>query len=233
MKSKSSISQVLMLAVCMLFSLLYVPIGGKFWIYQQFPLYYFLALLAGMVVSQRLPSECIGSRWHAAVLVLALSASLPYTTMNKELDMWRRGQTYRVKQGTVSQVSAYLGEHMGTADTIMPLDVTSGAIHVLYKLRRPLYGHFIYDFHFYHHPTSPYTQRLRNEFIGQFTPTEPDFILQCQAWRCKGAECDESFPELAAILDARYEPVFQSAGCAVLQLKDADVFASEPVQGSR
>ena len=49
--------------------------------------------------------------------------------------------------------------------SVLPLDVTGGAVHAMYRTHTALAGRFLYDFHFYHHVSSPMIQALRHEVV--------------------------------------------------------------------
>lgn len=212
-------TQNAILFALVLCALLYVFIGGKFWPYHKFPLYYCVSLCAGMTLSRGLLHHYSESRWRAAILCVAIATSLPFASLGQEFLIWREGKTHEVKKGHVSLVSSYLQKNATLSDTIMPLDVTSGAIHALYKIRRPLYGRFIYDFHFYHHTSTQYILDLRKELISQFRDDKPSLVLKFESWRPHGAGCSDEFSELDAILREDYVTVLQTKGCSIMRRK--------------
>jgi hypothetical protein len=219
MKDRRLIEQKAILLALVLCALLYVPICGKFWPYHRFPLDYGVSLCAAMTLSRGLSHHFKESRWQAAILCVAIAASLPLASLGDEFVMWREGKTHEVKEGRVRVVSSYLRENATLSDTVMPLDVTSGAIHALYEVRRPLYGRFIYNFHFYHHTSTRYVESLRRDLIAQFRDGKPSIILQFEAWRPHGEGCSKEFPELDAILREDYVTVLQTNGASILRRK--------------
>lgn len=205
-------------AVCALVpcALLYLPIGGKFWLYHQIPLFYAMALCAGLSVSRGRSKESSVAAWPTVILCVAIAASLPLKQLGRELQMWKEGKTHVVRGGAVEAAATYLMNHTEPSATIMPLDVSSGAIHALYLARRPLYGRFIYDFQFYHHTGHPYIRALKDEMIAQLRGGEPDIVLLCDSWRPYGYTC-EAFPELEAILRRDYMLVARVGNIAILR----------------
>lgn len=195
---------------------LYVPISVKFWLYHKIPITYALTLAAAMVLSRQLPeSEREGGWLRDLVVAGALLVSLPLTQLINQMDYAQDARkAFRGPQ--LDQMIAYLRDHTTSADTILPMDTSTGAIHALYDLRRPLYGRFIYDFHLYHHAELPYIQDLRRQFLAQFSEGRPTVVLRCESWRPRQGE-SAGFPELEAILRSQYSAVLESNGCTVLR----------------
>ena len=200
-------------AVC---GLLYVAIGGKFWIYHRHPFYYALSLLAGLAVSRQLVRMRTEALWQNSVLCAALFIALPFAEMHKEYRMWQGGKTHDVKEGRVDMVAEYLATNTLPSQTVMPLDVTSGAVHALYRNRSPLYGRFIYDHHFYHHVDHPYIQGLRRQMIDQLGSQKPDIVVRFDDTWLRG-----DFPELNAILQRDYDMMLQRNDVSILRRKAA------------
>jgi hypothetical protein len=203
-RSRPAFGQCLTICGVVACSLAYVSITGKFWIYHSFPLFYALAVMAGLAVSKELASSSGESSWRAGVIAVAFVIGLPLNTLLQDFWSWRAGRTYEVKEGRVDLVANFLERSTKPTETVMALDVTSGAIHGLYRNRRPLYGRFVYDQFFYHHENHPYIRKLRNELIAEFRDGNPQIVVQFDdTWlRSPG---DKRFPELEAILENDYE----------------------------
>jgi hypothetical protein len=196
--------------------LLYVSIGGKFWIYHSFPLYYGLALVAGTSVSRAIDRSASETRWIGICLCFALLVAIPLNKIGHELRAWRSGSTHEVKDGRVDLVAKYLKESTRPDESVMALDVTSGALHGLYRARRPLHGPVIYDFHVYHHIDEPYIKGLRRTTLSQFDGGGPDLIVKMDnTWLRKS-----NFPELDEILTRDYEVVMQENGVSILRRRE-------------
>ena len=84
--------------------------------------------------------------------------------------------------------------------------------------RAGLATRFVYDFHFYHHVSRPYIQRLRSLFLEELRRSRPRFIVQITAadkhW-VSGPDTTREFPELHALLDADYGVVASGKGYVI------------------
>jgi hypothetical protein len=194
-------------------ALLYVPLSGKFWFYHRIPLLYVMSLCAGLSVISH-PKQC-GAFGRSLVVLTAALALLPLDQLDGELWKWRQGEKHAVKNGTVEAVGEQLSNYAKPGDAVLPLDVTDGAIHALYKARIPLHGRFIYDFHFYHHVDHPYIRLLREEFMSTLAARPPDLVLQFDSWRPHGRTCSDQFPELQEFLKD-YSMLFETNNASVL-----------------
>jgi len=114
-----------------------------------------------------------------------------------------------------SHIKEYLGsvnlyndlkDNVGPEQTVQVMDIVTGGIHALYKLRIKQPTRFIYDAHFFHDINEPYIQNLRSEFIQDLRKKPPVFLaLSPISWPVKGYERLEAFPELAEWLAANYQ----------------------------
>ncbi len=85
------------------------------------------------------------------------------------------------KDGRVDEIAAFLQSNFKPGDLVQPLDWTGGAVHAMLIARAQLATRFVYDFHFYHHISSPYIQGLRGQFIESMKETRPRFVIQITA----------------------------------------------------
>lgn len=209
-------AQAATLGALTLAALLYVPIGGKFWAYHQIPLLYGLSLCAAIAVGTAVPPGG-GRPYRAWLLIAALAASLPYGEFAGHLRQWREGEIYEKEPLQVLPLAAYLRDRTSPADTVMPLDTTEAAMHALYLARRPLYGRFLNDFHFYHHETTPYVAGLRRQLLTDLSTGRPSVVLRCAGWRPhEPGRPPPAFPELEAVLAADYAEALRAGVCQVL-----------------
>lgn len=209
-------AQCLAAAGVALCGLLYVAVAGKFWAYHGFPFFYGLSLLAGLGQSRGLASSGAEVLWRNFVLAAALVIGLPLGRILSEYWQWRAGRSFVVKEGRVDLIEDYLLRHTRPSETVMPLDVTTGAVHALYRNRRPLYGRFVYDQFFYHHVDHPYIQRLRRELLAEFGREGPDVVVRPDDTWVR----TPSFPELDAVLANDYD--------LVLHENDVSIFRRRP-----
>lgn len=207
---RSEFSALFVLLWC---AIVYIPLSGKFWFYHRIPLLYVVSLCAGLSATSQLRLR--GAVGHSLVVLTAGLALIPLHQLDNELWMWRQGERHAIKGGTVEAVAEQLRKYTKADDSVLPLDVTGGAIHALYKARIPLHGRFIYDFHFYHHVDQPYIRSLRKEFMSTLTGRPPDLVVQFTSWKPRGRTCSEEFPELQALLKD-YRTLCQTNNASVL-----------------
>lgn len=204
-KGRPQFLQCVVICGIVLMGVAYAATSGKFWPYHSFPLFFGLALLAGLSVNREQLRARNGATWQSIVLCLAIVIGFPLTMIGKEFWQWRDGSTFEVKGGRVTLVADYLEKNTDATETVMALDTTSGALHALYRIRRPLHGRFIYDFHVHHHIDDPHIQKLRKTMLAQFADGEPDIVVRFDhSWGRK-----PNFPELDTILANDYEIALQ------------------------
>jgi hypothetical protein len=90
---------------------------------------------------------------------------------------------------------------------VQPLDWgNGGAIHAMLLSRVELATEFMYDYHFYHHISSPFTRNLRQVFLEQLRQAAPRFIIEIQKQKpwISGIDSSQSFPELTDYLKTYY-----------------------------
>ncbi|MGQ0734414.1 MAG: hypothetical protein ACT4QD_12245 [Acidobacteriota bacterium] len=227
-RTRPGFVQCAMICGLVLCALLYLSVSGKFWVYHGFPLFYALSLLAGLSVSRELACLPGEASWRNAILCATVAVGLPLNLAGREFFDWREGKPFIVKEGRVDLIADYLERNVGLTETVLPLDVTSGAIHGLYRNRRPLYGRFIYDQYFYHHVKHPYIQRLRREMLAQFKDGEPDIVVRLDDTWLRTPD----FPELDAILSADYQMVLHENGVSILRRRSSAPLAFSGARGA-
>ena len=194
----------LLLALAVVYSV-YPAITGQFWDYHWTPFLYFMALLSALgLVRQptgaprllRLLPMC--ALWFALLIPQATAAS-PY--------ILRGGEMPAPKGGRVDRIAAVLKERAQPGDRAQALDWTGGAIHAILIAELETATPFIYDFHFYHHVSTDYSQGLRKRFIESFAESRPRFVVEIttdKPWP-RGDDTSRSFPQLRQILASDYE----------------------------
>src|SRR5262249_8093250 len=110
----------------------------------------------------------------------------------------------------ILRAAAELRARLRPGDTVQPLDVTAGAVHAMYLARADIATPFLYDFHFYHHPASAITRRLRRRFLAGMDHSRPRFVVAAttSGWRPVGSETAD-FPELDALLRRDYRGLWR------------------------
>lgn len=213
LRERRLLAQVATLAGIALCALAYVPVAGKFWPYHSFPLHYALSLLAGLAVSGALERSRTQAAWQDGIVCLALVVALPLRTTLEEYWRWRAERAYPVKAGRVERIARYLEANTRPGERVMALDTTSGALHGLYRARRPLYGRLVYDFMLYHHVDTPYVQGLRAELLGQLAGDGFDVLVRMDdTWSRR-----PNFLELDATIAQHFEVALQENAITIFR----------------
>jgi len=215
------------LALCALAYLLYPALGGKFWDYHFMPTAYFLSLAAALCFyapgSGRRDSFAAALRALLPAVVFAAAVCLQLNLPKYAAATLRAlGPAHRVvppKGGRVDEIAAALKERVGPADAVQPLDWANGAIHAMLLARARLATEFMYDYHFYHHASSPVVEGLRREFLSQLRQAAPRFIVEVKAdkpWM-PAPGGPGSFPELRRHVEAEYAVAVEGNGYVIYE----------------
>lgn len=189
-------------------------VAGKFYLYHWLPLNYFCILLASLGFMARPaasgPAAPRRDQLLLGALVVSLCVGLP----------WRYGPFYRpfaFPFTRVQEIASVLSERLEPGDTVAPLDWTEGAVHAMLLARAPLGVPFLYDFHFYHHVSSPYVQGLRQRLLARIERTPPRFIVRVPQVAFAGRDTASDFSALMTVVEARYTKVVEGRGYEIWQ----------------
>jgi hypothetical protein len=118
----------------------------------------------------------------------------------------------------VEEIASYLEAHLRPGDTVQPLDWTGGAVHAMLIARARLATPFVYDFHFYHHVSTPYVQELRRRFMARLEAAPPRFVIRIETRKpwVQGEDTTRDFSALQHFLAARYAVGLAGDGYDVL-----------------
>ncbi|MEP6914166.1 MAG: hypothetical protein ABJC89_00910 [Acidobacteriota bacterium] len=189
-----------------------VAVAGKFWPYHWLPFNYFAILLASLaLVEPRIATARRGAT--VAAMFLLLGIGLPW----RVVPFWR---PFDFPFARVQEISSYLEQHLAPGDTVAPLDWTEGAAHAMLIARAPLGMPFLYDFHFYHHVSSPYVRQLRQRLLDSFAASPPRFVIRVPRLAFAGPDTSMAFPELDRFLSARYEKAVDGQGYEIWQRRE-------------
>jgi hypothetical protein len=208
---------LLLMACCFL---VYVWIGNKFWLYHDFPFFWILSMFAGF--SMWIPTRYLklgATQLIVVVMVIVVTLYwLPWNALYRQYQWFFQGIEIPVKSGNVDQITSFLDGRLQPEDTILPLDVTGGAIHAMYRAQARIGSSFIYDFHFYHHCEETFIQALRGKMIQEIDTNRPRYVIKFNnAWRTtNNGEC-QHFPALENILEEQYVPVLDSKDYVILE----------------
>ena len=215
---KAARISLICLGLCTLAYAIYPAPAGKFWPYHYMPFAYFCALSASLCLSgfvwstNTSASAANGWRLQAAkifpvfMLVIAASIQLPLHKFVHTLsaDLRAGPEAHAPKWGDVDEIAAWLKSRAKPGDAVQPLDWADGGIHAMLLSETRLATHFLYEYHFYHHISSPYIQGLRQSFITQLRATQPRFIVKIRSRMPWGEDTTNQFPELQKFISDNY-----------------------------
>ena len=156
---------------------IYPGISGQFWAYHWLILSYFATQLVSLCFVEGRSARPIG--WSLLPVIVALAAMVMSIQLPVETStQLARQEVPGPKDGRVDEIAGYLQSHLREGDTVQPLDWTGGALHAMLIAQAPIATRFIYDFHFYHHISTPYNRQLREEFMTELAARPPRFIIE-------------------------------------------------------
>jgi hypothetical protein len=206
------------LGLCTLAYAVYPALAGKFWSYHYMPFAYFCSLSAALCLYAWPRSNTSLTRaWILlTALVTTVTVQLPMSDYVRSLasDLRSGPEAHAPKGGRVDEIAEFLKANLHPGDTVQPLDWTGGSIHGMLLAEARLATRFMYDYHFYHHVSSPYIQGLRQSFLSQLRMASPRFIIDVETFKpwVSGPDTTHEFPELRRFLEDSYDVVFEGNG---------------------
>ncbi len=193
----------------------YPVFSGKFWPYHWLPMSYWLVVCTSLAVASLGAARDLPRRLPALVVFVVLL-----------LVMLRPDQGFRGLLETRDEVSApaheiaaFLGARLEPGDRVQPMDWTkSSVLYGLLMAEAPLATSFVYDFHFYHHVSSPYIGRLRRRFVEELDTSNARFVVRGKVGPFpKGRDTSRDFPQLRQLLRRKYRRVADSPAYVILE----------------
>ena len=162
------------LFLCTLAYAVYPTVAGKFWAYHYMPFAYFCAISAGLCLftCPQVPKSrflCKAKETlPVLILVIAVTVQLPpfKYVCSLACDLRSGPEAHRPKDGRVDEIAGWLKGRLQPGDSVQPLDCAGGSIHGMLLAEAKLSTRFMYDYHFYHHVSSPFVQELRHSFMA-------------------------------------------------------------------
>ena len=212
--ARSRVRLLVALAFC--FSLT-AAAAGKFWPYHWFPFDY----VAMMVSSLCLVTPAPGARLRRGLVPFALM--LMFVALPWLAGMLRRpGGELRFDQ--IQQIASHLQRRLTAQDTVQPLDWTGGAVHAMLLANATPATRFLYDFHFLHHVSHPYIQRLREELMDRLRQAPPRFMIAVHhRTTMAGPDTDQSFDDLDVMLRDHYDRAVVGDGFTIWERRSIDL----------
>jgi hypothetical protein len=180
---------------------IYPIFSGQFWPYHFLPACYFLILLGSLWLRERAgnraPSKLVvGAFW----LIVLLMTSVPGQLLD---DI--SGASRNPHDGRVDEVARFLEKRLRPGDRVQPLDWAAGAVHSLLLAKARLATEFMYDFHFYHHVSTPYIAGLRRRFMSELRASSPRFLVAIDdSVLPTGPDTSRVFPDLNSFIETHY-----------------------------
>jgi hypothetical protein len=199
---------VWLLAALTLVYSVYPVLSGQFWDYHWIPFLYCVILLGSLVLTP-LP-EGRSRKWPRLVPV-AILMTITVLALRPPADFLLQIRGIPIpapKQGTVDDLARFLRANVGSNDIVQPLDWVGGSIHAMLLARVRIATPFLYDYHFYHHISNPFIQRLRNRFIEKLEKSRPEYIIEVtnmHKGKISGRDTTDVFPQLGRLLTASYQ----------------------------
>jgi len=226
-QARATVTSYAAVALCAAAYLVYPALGGKFWDYHFMPTAYFLTLAASLCFFAPTPApRADAARALRTLLPVAafgaavcLQLNLPRYCVDTFKTLRPGYVAVPPKAGRVDEIAGVLRGRLGPSDTVQPLDWGHGVIHAMLLARAPLATEFLYDYHFYHHTSSPLIQGLRREFLAQLEQSAPRFIIETKAdkpW-FRAPEAPGGFPELYRYVEAHYAVAAEGHGYVIYE----------------
>lgn len=213
--------------LCTLLYAVYPTLAGKFWDYHYMPFAYFCAVSVGLCLFSWPMASAARSHQKlqdtiallALLVAVTLQLGLPTLASAAQQELRAGREAHAPNGGRADEIAAYLQTRLRPGDTVQPLDWTGGAIHAMLIAKAPLATRFMYDYHFHHHVSFPYTRELRRSFIDQLQTAKPRFVIAVVSGRPRvtGVDSNRTFPELQQFLDRYYSRAHRGAGYTIYE----------------
>lgn len=195
---------------------IYPAISGQFWFYH------WSAFLVFAAISTSFLPEVLLKPWPkfllTGMLFFLLGLQVP---LADEFKLQLSGQAVPAPlNGVPDRISSFLKKNLQPGETVQPLDWVNGAIHGMLEAKALIATRFLYDYHFFHHLSSPLIQDLRREFIDSLTRKPPDyFIYVFLKSRVSGPDTSQDFSELGKFLFNNYDLIEKQDEFAIFKIK--------------
>ncbi len=204
---------------------IYPVFAGQFWGYHWMPFQYFVILFASLALL-RIPEQLYTLRKRLfPIIILGLSVFLaldsPVSFSGQLLHIPEIYPPVAWENGRVDEITGFLKSKLKPGDRVQPLDWTGGAVHAMLLSKAQAATPYIYDYHFYHHISTPYIQKLRQHFINKFIEVMPRFVIEVDTdkpW-VSGPNTTRDFKELQNILETYYSITYKGNGYNILELR--------------
>lgn len=200
----------------------YVAIGGKFWKYHWMPYIYFSSLCTAlMLFPWRLCNYQRSLKSLFSLFTFVLISVLVVQPSNIAINQLSRDKNISPFIERVDEMTTYLNNHLSPNDTVQPLDWSGGTLYAMLRSQAVVSTPFLTDFQFYLHTSTPYIQKLRENFITRMNENKPTFILDVHTKsKVKGIDASYHFPELDQFIQKYYRKDYESNEVDIFQKLD-------------
>jgi len=208
---------MLLLALLVAHSI-YPAISGQFWPYHWLPAIWSLSIASALCWVRRDDAARLAlSIIAVGVFLVVLPTQVPPPTPLQR--NWANLPNEDPYGARVSELSNFLKENVRAGEFVQPLDWTGGAVDAMLRSKVRLATPFIYDFHFYHHVSSPYIQRLRERFMNAMHRTRPTYVIRIESRKpwVTGVDTTHDFPALERFLRQHYVQALAGDGYQILK----------------
>jgi hypothetical protein len=197
--------KIVMMAGGVIASLMGVIAANKYWEYHWLPFIFFLILLSSIGLTYQNKNSRQIIHW-SSVICLGFVLSILLRPSNEFMLQINRQPLPSPQGGRVDEIANYLEVNLQPEDTVQPLDWSNGAVQAMLIAHAKPATRFLYDFHFYHHISSPENRFIRQEFIHQLKQSKPKIIIQFTQDRpwVSGPDTSRVFAELDEFLNDNY-----------------------------
>jgi len=206
------------LAICYSF---YPVITGQFWDYHWLLFFFFIIQLSSLCLIQH-QTHIEKNQKIFPLIILLLTVIFTITPPRTLIEQVVTGEFPTPNNGRVDEIATFLKANLSPGDTVQPLDWTGGTVNAMLLTGARIATPFIYDFHFYHHISSDYTQELRRNFLVDLEETRPRFIIEVfsddKPW-VSGIDTTREFKELRNLLTYEYIIVFEGDGYTIFEIQ--------------
>jgi hypothetical protein len=204
--------------------------AGKFWEHHWLPSLYASCLLAALCFAPDAERSSFRRDTVPAMTAVMLTALSPGL-------LWLARDAGRIdmpRSTTATQIAAELRGRLRPGDRVQPLEWAAGAVHALFLTHTPVATPFIYDFHFYHHVSSPYIQRLRARLLRDLDAARPAFVVDSDLGRgFEGPDTTAQFVELSDWLRQHYRAIAANDRFVIYERKDREPVEHAPAARSQ
>lgn len=202
-------NKILLMMGGILVSLVEVIIANKYWEYHWLPMIFFMILLA--CANTGSAKRKISYPGTAALILVSAFILRPSGYFVNQI----LGQPLPPPQGgRVDDIAEYLQRNLDPGDTVQPLDWSNGAVQAMLMVQAKPATRYLYDFHFYHHISTPQIQQLRSDLLTKLQIARPKVIIEFYDGRPRvsGSDTTRTFHELSQFISSNYYVDIDRAG---------------------